>query len=120
MLLEPGTSAAQQTKHKEQTLARETRARANGVFMDFWNAYPPREGENPREPARKSFEAALQRGAEPAEIIRGAENYARSVANIDNRRFVAQAVTWLNQKRWEDHQELREPEPPQRKRIGIF
>jgi hypothetical protein len=109
MLLEPETSAPQQTKHKEQTLARETRARANGLFMDFWQRCPPRDGDNPKEPASREFEAALDAGVDPELIIDKAAAWKRSVENIDNRRFVKQAVTWLRAKGWED--DYPEPAP---------
>ena len=58
------------------------------------------------EQVKKKFEAAAGGGVAPADIIRGAKNYALYVENESlNRKYVCQAVTWLNQKRWTDHQE---------------
>jgi hypothetical protein len=61
----------------------------------------------------------VRRGADPADIIRGAENYALyAKQHISKRRFVAQAVTWLRQERWREYQQP--PAPPAKKRVGIF
>jgi hypothetical protein len=123
---QPQTASPVMPEQKEE---RRERAKArslsrapmrDGWFMDFWKACPSRDGENPKQPARKAFEAALGRGADPVEIVRGAANYALSVANIDNRRFVTQAVTWLKQERWKDHQQPPEPAPAPRRHRGIF
>jgi SOS response regulatory protein OraA/RecX len=78
-------------------------------FETFWRSYPKRQGSNPKKPAAVKFEAAVKRGIDPAIIVRGAENYAADVAREGTApRFVAQAITWLNQERWADHQEIQE------------
>ena len=76
------------------------------AFAAFWERYPNRGAHgNPRKPALERFTAAVKRGADPAAIIRGAENYAAAVAQERTEpRFVAQAVTWLNQERWQEYQ----------------
>ena len=91
---------------------------ANDAFETFWQIYPSRHPHpNPRKPARLKFEAAVKRGADAADIIRGARNYAAYVAaSISNPRHIAQAQTWLSQERWNDHQQP--PEPP-RLRVGM-
>lgn len=71
-------------------------------FERFWTAYPDREGGNPKHPAALKFLGLVRAGVDPEAIIAGAVAYARSVAGQDPR-FVAQAVTWLNQRRWQDH-----------------
>lgn len=83
------------------------------AFATFWSAYPGRGPHpNPRKPAAEKFAAAVKHGADPAAIIRGAENYAATVRREGTEpRFVAQAVTWLNQHRWQDHQAA-EPDRP--------
>ena len=70
-------------------------------FEKFWRAYPQRIGSNPKEPARKSFTAAVKRGVDPEEIISGALSYAAYRAD-DDPKFTKQAVTWLNQMGWAD------------------
>ncbi len=74
-------------------------------FETFWQAYPHRDGD-PKKPALKLFAAAVRRSADPEAIIRGARNYAATMrANGTERRFLAQAKTWLNEERWNQHQE---------------
>jgi helix-turn-helix protein len=83
-------------------------------FEDFWRIYPSRGCQaNPKKPARQSFLAAIKRGADPADIVAGAEAYAAMRRTIGgDRRFTAQAVTWLNQERWNDQPSPAPVEPP--------
>ncbi len=76
-------------------------------FDGFWRIYPSRRPHsNPKKPARQKFEAALKHGVPASDIIRGAENYAVYVEQeTTDPRYIAQAVTWLNQERWADYQE---------------
>lgn len=71
-------------------------------FDRFWEAYPRRDGANPKQPAMKAFNRAVASGADPETIILGAQHYRREQHGKDAR-FIAQAVTWLNQERWGDH-----------------
>jgi hypothetical protein len=87
-------------------------------FEEFWQAYPGRTPHSdPRSPAQKKFEAAVKRGTDPAIIILGARNFrtASALAGTDPQ-YIVQAVTWLNQARWNDYQQA--PEPP-RLRAGM-
>lgn len=91
---------------------------ARKAFEKFWEAYPNRMGANPKKPARDKFLAAVKRGDDPEAIIAGAKAYAASVAHADPK-FTAQAVTWLNQCRWQDdHTPVARPStgPPQPRR----
>ena len=83
-------------------------------FEEFWQAYPPRRPHsNPRKPAQAKFEAALKHGTVPADIIRGAENYAAYVQRErSDPKYIAQAQTWLGQERWKEYQEAAEAERP--------
>jgi hypothetical protein len=94
------------------------RACVNPAFENFWSVYPSRHPHsNPKKPALEKFAMALKRGIDPAVIIRGAENYRAAIErNRTDARYIAQAQTWLNQERWNDHQEA--PEPP-RLRVGM-
>ena len=48
-----------------------------GGFEKFWQAYPSRRPHsNPKAPAKKKFETSVGGGVAPADIIRGAKNYA--------------------------------------------
>jgi hypothetical protein len=76
-------------------------------FEDFWKAFPRRDGENPKKPARLKFEAACRKGADPQEIIAGARRLATK--HPEPSVYVPQAVTWLNQERWTDHESTGPP-----------
>jgi Helix-turn-helix domain len=85
---------------------------------EFWRTYPSRAPHpDPRKPAAEKFTEALKRGVDPAEIIRGARNYARYVDEyVADPQRIAFAATWLDQERWNDHQQ-----PPERPpmRVGL-
>lgn len=74
------------------------------LFQRFWETYPKREGANPREPARKKFLAAVKSGKNADAIIVGAAAYAEQMRRTGKfgTQYVAQAVTWLTQQRWND------------------
>ncbi len=83
-------------------------------FEEFWRKYPSRSPHsNPKKPAKQKFETAAKRGVPVEVIIRGAENFAVYVAREGtDPQFIPQAVTWLNQERWTEHQ--KRPEEPAR------
>jgi hypothetical protein len=114
----PETSSPEEDQNRKNKQSARVACALEGLFINFWNCCPPRDGSNPKEPARQAFYAAVKSGVDPVRIIERMEAYSRYVANIDNRRYVKQAVTWLKQKGWED--ECPEPAPPVRKRVGIF
>lgn len=71
-------------------------------FDAFWAAYPKRTPHsNPKAPARAAYLAARKRGVPRETIMAGVNAYSASVNDSDPK-YIAQAVTWLNQKRWED------------------
>lgn len=78
--------------------------RKRDPFDEFWEIYPKRDGTNPRHPARKRFIAALKSGIEPDTIISGARTFAAECKERGHvgTPYVAQATTWLNQRRWGD------------------
>jgi hypothetical protein len=90
-------------------------------FEEAWHAYPSRAPHpNPRKRAMIAFKAALRCGADPAAIIRGIANYARYVdEHVGDRQGVAMMATWLNEDRWNDHQEMAQT-PPRRLGTGMF
>lgn len=73
-----------------------------GDFCEFWNHYPKRKGSNPKQTALVAYERALKRGATAEAILAGVKAYSRSDPGERGAEFIAQAVTWLNQRRWED------------------
>lgn len=66
-----GTSATPEPESAETPYSPE--------FERFWSAYPKREGGNPKKGAWKKWQARVRNGAEPEELIAGAERYARYV-----------------------------------------
>ena len=103
-LPETETETETETEQKDSgAVASATRPVVDEDFEKFWKAYPKREGGNPKTPARKSFLTALKAGADPAKIISAAAAYAAHPSTKVGTPYVTQAVTWLNQKRWEDH-----------------
>lgn len=82
-----------------------TRPPEGQTFEDFWSAYPKRKGSNPKNPAERKFAAAVKSGVDPGEIVASARRYAdacRSDGSFGSG-YVAQALTWLNQQRWQDY-----------------
>lgn len=75
------------------------------TFTDFWDAYPKRRGSNPKAPAEKKYTAAIASGVDPERVINSAKAYADELRELNQigTQFVAQAQTWLNQKRWDDY-----------------
>lgn len=73
-------------------------------FDDFWASYPKRDGANPRKPALQKFEKAVRDGTAAVTIIEGAVRYHQHCVGkgLVGTSYVAMAVTWLNQERWND------------------
>lgn len=90
-------------------------------FAEFWEAYPIREGDNPRKPAVTCFARAVSRGADPQALIAAVENYAATARAMgkEGTQFIARATTWLNEERWKD--EPKEPGSPmsEKQREGL-
>lgn len=86
---------------------------AQAEFDEFWAAYPKRTPHaNPKHPASLKYLNARQKLKVPREVLlTAAKAYAASVAGKDPE-MIAQAVTWLNQRRWEDYDgSAPEPQP---------
>jgi hypothetical protein len=77
---------------------------SSDVFERFKKAYPKRDGANPWQPAEKKFNALVKTGVDPEIMIRGAEALAREEGARGNvgTKFIPQAITWLNQQRFQD------------------
>jgi hypothetical protein len=92
-------------KKVSRSVAKATRPVEDSKFEEFWQAYPRRDGPNPRKPAEQKFNALAKTGVDPDVMIAGAKQLAveESRRGKIGTQFVAQAVTWLNQQRWSDH-----------------
>jgi|SRR5215813_1621337 len=87
----------------EPSLRKKESISAQIQFDRFWSAYPKRRGSNPKEPARKAFDRALKRIDADA-LIAAVKAYAAAELDHIDTPYVCQAVTWLNQARWEQYQ----------------
>ena len=67
-------------------------------FDAFYAAWPRKVG---RRDARRAWDSAMRRDADPAEIIAAAEAYA-SNPHVPPREFVPHPSTWLNRDGWAD------------------
>ena len=92
------------TERKKDLRAVATATRSPDRFEEFWKAYPKRDGANPKKPALKVFAQSVKSGHDPGAIIAGAERYRgfMRAKGQEGSQYVAQAVTWLRQARWED------------------
>ena len=73
-------------------------------FDEFWAAYPPKPA-NPRKKAKDKYIAIRKQKVSHETIVNAAKKYAAMRAGEDPK-FTAQAVTWLNQWRFEDDYEV--------------
>jgi hypothetical protein len=85
-------------------------------FARFWAPYPRKTS---RVAARAKFEKLVAAGADPEEIIAGAERLAAdpNLPPPEEARFIPHPTTWLSQGRWEDGP-LPPRGAPQRGRAG--
>ena len=82
------------------------------AFEEFWSAYPSRgDGANPKKPAQERFLQKVAAGTPVEVLLRGARGFAASVErrrDQEGERFnpttaVCQAVTFLNQERYNEY-----------------
>lgn len=100
---EGGKREEESGKESTPPVAKATRP-TSSKFDEFWKEYPKREGDNPRKPAEKKFNALVKTGVAPELIIAGARQAtidARARGNLGTK-FIPQAITWLNQQRFID------------------
>ncbi len=73
---------------------------ADAMFERFRRAYPKRAGNDPKQPARKAWDARIKQGVDPEVMIAAAERYSRFCDATDKTRteFVKQSQTWLSPK----------------------
>lgn len=75
-------------------------AQGSPSFDEFWAVYPRHEAK-PR--ARKAWDSALKRGANPREVLEGAHRHAKGHAAAGTEEgFIPHPATWLNNDRWND------------------
>lgn len=72
-------------------------------FDAFWALYPKRKGANPRTPAAKAFDAALRSGVAAGALLKAVKAFAAAEAAKIDTEFIPMAVTWLTQRRFDEH-----------------
>lgn len=72
-------------------------------FEEAWQAYPRRDGGNPKQPAAKRFLSAVKAGADADEIIAATKRYAIAEQKNVGTPFIPQMVKWLGDQRWLDY-----------------
>lgn len=83
-------------------------------FEEFWDSTPSRgKHPNPKKPAKLAFIRQRKAGVPAEAIIEGVRRYWQWLYDTggldpDRQVYIPQAVTWLNQERWE--QQLNEEE----------
>jgi hypothetical protein len=107
-LAQPATLEKEKRREEKETdsrsVAKATRPNASR-FEEFWQAYPRRDGPNPRKDAEQRFNSLVKSGVDPQMMIDAVRELCeaeRKRGNIGTR-FIPQAKTWLNQQRWSDH-----------------
>jgi hypothetical protein len=75
------------------------------TFDDFWFAYPPRKGGNPKAAARTKWDVAIKKGVEPEIIVNAALKFRDEMRESESlgTSFVPMARTWLFQQRYLDY-----------------
>lgn len=103
-----------------RSIGKPMRPAADEKFEEFWKAYPHRgKASDPKAPALEKFARAVKGGVDPEAIIAAAGRYAaiEQAAGRAGTEKVAQAVTWLNQRRWGDYPA---EAPPSESPSGVF
>jgi hypothetical protein len=84
----------------QDSLPAPERGNASDAFDEFWQAFPKRDGDNPKAPARAEWGKAIAGGADPQRVIAAAKAYAAATAGRE-RKYVASAARWLSERRWQ-------------------
>lgn len=104
----PGTRPAKPSAVRHRAAPHDARTGpAAEAYKAFERAYPGRgSASNPWKPARELFDSAIRRGVEPQSIVDGAIGYAAAMASsgVVGSKFVAQAQTFIRQRRWEQYE----------------
>jgi hypothetical protein len=86
---------------KKKTSSTASRSKVDDPdFAKFWDIYPRKVGKGE---ARKAWAKVTKNGADPAEIIAGAERYrADPVRRRKDIEYTKHPGPWLNAERWTD------------------
>lgn len=65
------------------------------LFQEFWAAYPPRSGGNPKSLARNNFFRLINSREEGEALIRNLEFFSKVKKDSHGTRYIPHASTWL-------------------------
>lgn len=101
---EEGETEESREEKEIPPVAKATRG-ASEKFEEFWKERPRRDGDDPRKPAEKKFNALVKTGVDPDVIISGAKmaTIAAKERGVYGTKFVPQTVKWLNDQRFADY-----------------
>ena len=101
---EEGGKREEEKKESTPPVAKATRL-SSDKFEEFWKERPRRDGDDPRKPAEKKFNALVKTGVDPDVMISGARLAfaAARERSIYGTKFVPQTVKWLNDQRFVDY-----------------
>lgn len=104
-----------------RAVGKPTRTVTSDEFEEWWKVIPKRgSAANPKKPAREKFGRLIRDGTPVGDLMRAGRLWrdAEIAGKRDGTEKVAQAITWLNQERWNDYLaavevvEDKTPEPP--------
>ncbi len=95
---EPSPHMPEARSQKKKVGANAPSSPGGDAFDEFWAVYPKKVG---KPSAKKNFDRAVKAGADPGEIIAGANRYAVSVAGKESG-FIKHPQGWLTDGRWSD------------------
>ena len=101
------------TNKNEYNTLKEDNKRYTDDFEVFWSAFPKRKGSNPKKTALAKYILAREKGVSGEALLSSATAYARQCKDqgMENTPYIAQAVTWLNQERWNDEPPVKKARP---------
>lgn len=77
------------------------------LFDQLWKFWPKRQGSDPKKPAKLKFLRLIKAGVDPNDIADGLAAMLQQLERDGTEpRFFPQMITWLNQERWTDGQEI--------------
>jgi hypothetical protein len=85
-----------------RTVAKATRP--PDEFLEFWKAYPKRQGSNPRKPAFEKWQRLVKSGIDPGKITAAVKAGAGFDGKKVGTEFIPQAIKWLNDQRFDDYE----------------
>lgn len=102
--MEEGGGKREEEKKESNLPAAKAARPSSEKFEEFWREYPKRDGDNPRKPAEKKFQALVKTGVDPDLIVSGARKASAAARDrgIYGTKFVPQAIKWLNDQRFAD------------------